>query len=86
MGERRFHKSLQAVCRANRLCFSVIKRPQIAQRLEKLRGQNKGEEACCQRDARAVVAEIKFAEVGKTKVNRDQRNGKRGKKLQYARG
>ncbi len=81
MSQRGFHESFQTISCTNGLRFGVIKRAQIAQGLEKLRRQNEREEACCQRDACPVVAEIELSEVGKTEVNRHQRNRQRGKEL-----
>ena len=64
----------------------MVKGAQIAQWLEKLRRQNQRQEAGGKRDARPVMAEIKFAEVGETEINRDQRNGQRREELQYPGG
>jgi hypothetical protein len=40
MGKRCFKEGFQAVGRANCLCFRMVERPQVAQRLEKFRCQN----------------------------------------------
>ena len=74
MGERGFHKRFQTVCRANSLGFSMIKRTQIAQWLEKLRRKDQGQKPRSQRHASIVVPKIQLTEIGKTKVDRDQSN------------
>gem|GEM_PF-6655539 len=73
----------QRICRACRLRFSVIKGAQIAQRLEKLRCKDQRKKAGEQRYAGAVMTEIKFAKVREAKVDGNNGNGQRGKKLQY---
>ena len=64
----------------------MIKRAEIAQRLEELRREDQSDETGKQRDAASPGAEMEFAEIGKAEVNRDHRNRQRREKLQYGGG
>ncbi|MOA09686.1 hypothetical protein D3C78_1295380 [compost metagenome] len=85
MGKRCFEECFQAVSGTNGLRFGMIKRAQIAQRLEKFGCQNEREETGRQRHCRAVVTKIERAEIRETEVNGYQGNRKRSKEFKYAR-
>ncbi|SQD05503.1 Uncharacterised protein [Escherichia coli] len=74
MGERGFHKRFQTVSCTNSLGFSMIKRTEIAQWLEKLWRKDQGQKTRSQRHTGIVVTKIQLAEIGKTKVDRHQSN------------
>ncbi|CCK01964.1 hypothetical protein BN129_445 [Cronobacter sakazakii 701] len=86
MLNRRFKERFQAIRRADSLCFGMVKGAEIAQRLEKFRCQNQRQETGEQRHAGAVMAKIQLAQIREAEIDRHQRNGKRGEKLQHAGG
>ena len=54
--------------------------------MEEFRRQNEREEARGERDRHTVATKIQFAQIGKAKIDRDQRNGERGEEFQHPGG